>query len=378
MMRGAARPPPRARRARAAGFLPRCASAACAQRPRGAPRDELPEGRLGVAVAPLRFGGEPEVIEDVPSGTKKKSPPGVDAILRTAVVDRSPARAASPRARRAAAHPDRAPPPGRSTRAPARAPARGDRRRPDRWRPRSRRGSAPARRATGRRPSAPRRSWRRRRRRRHHRRPPPHTPPPPRDSARGGSARCPGETRPPRARRPRNGATRARASRTRSRGGRRSPRRRRARARARCRPFRHHPRRRSARPGAARDPAPERAVRGGPGRRPAPARRSARTAAPRRHAGAAFHVTQYRSHFFRFHGNLGFVRPVDPSGASSSGIIALSADDSGAISASLLASPEIAEIRATARAMKKRNVSSRAVSTATSRRSVRSCSATSG
>jgi len=43
------------------------------------------------------------------------------------------------------------------------------------------------------------------------------------------------------------------------------------------------------------------------------------------------------------------VRPVDPSGASSSGIIALSAEDSGAISASLLASPEIAEIRKTAR-----------------------------
>jgi RNA polymerase sigma-70 factor (ECF subfamily) len=43
------------------------------------------------------------------------------------------------------------------------------------------------------------------------------------------------------------------------------------------------------------------------------------------------------------------VRSVDKTGASSSGIIALSADDSGGISASLLASPELAEIRATAR-----------------------------
>jgi RNA polymerase sigma-70 factor (ECF subfamily) len=43
------------------------------------------------------------------------------------------------------------------------------------------------------------------------------------------------------------------------------------------------------------------------------------------------------------------VRSVDKTGASSSGIIALSADDSGGISASLLASPALAEIRATAR-----------------------------
>ena len=43
------------------------------------------------------------------------------------------------------------------------------------------------------------------------------------------------------------------------------------------------------------------------------------------------------------------MRSVDQSGASSSGIIALSADDSGAISASLLASPEIAEMRKAAR-----------------------------
>jgi RNA polymerase sigma-70 factor (ECF subfamily) len=43
------------------------------------------------------------------------------------------------------------------------------------------------------------------------------------------------------------------------------------------------------------------------------------------------------------------VRSGDKSTASSSGIIALSADDSGAISASVLASPEIAEIRATAK-----------------------------
>jgi len=43
------------------------------------------------------------------------------------------------------------------------------------------------------------------------------------------------------------------------------------------------------------------------------------------------------------------VRRVDQSGASSSGIIALSPDDSGAVSASLLASPELAEIRAAAR-----------------------------
>jgi len=43
------------------------------------------------------------------------------------------------------------------------------------------------------------------------------------------------------------------------------------------------------------------------------------------------------------------VRSVDQSGASSSGIIALSADDSGAVSASLLASKELAEIRAAAR-----------------------------
>jgi len=43
------------------------------------------------------------------------------------------------------------------------------------------------------------------------------------------------------------------------------------------------------------------------------------------------------------------VRSVDQSGASSSGIIALSAEDSGGASASLLASPELAEIRAAAR-----------------------------
>jgi RNA polymerase sigma-70 factor (ECF subfamily) len=43
------------------------------------------------------------------------------------------------------------------------------------------------------------------------------------------------------------------------------------------------------------------------------------------------------------------LRSVDQSGASSSGIIALSADDSGAISASLLAAPELAEMRAAAR-----------------------------
>jgi RNA polymerase sigma-70 factor (ECF subfamily) len=42
------------------------------------------------------------------------------------------------------------------------------------------------------------------------------------------------------------------------------------------------------------------------------------------------------------------VRSVDQSGASSSGVVALT-DDSGAISASLLASPEIAEMRASAR-----------------------------
>jgi RNA polymerase sigma-70 factor, ECF subfamily len=42
------------------------------------------------------------------------------------------------------------------------------------------------------------------------------------------------------------------------------------------------------------------------------------------------------------------VRSIHESGASSSGIIALS-DDSGAVSASLLASPELAEIRAAAR-----------------------------
>jgi len=43
------------------------------------------------------------------------------------------------------------------------------------------------------------------------------------------------------------------------------------------------------------------------------------------------------------------VRPGDKSSASSSGIIALSTDDSGAISASILASPEINELRATAK-----------------------------
>jgi RNA polymerase sigma-70 factor (ECF subfamily) len=43
------------------------------------------------------------------------------------------------------------------------------------------------------------------------------------------------------------------------------------------------------------------------------------------------------------------VRSVDQSGASSSGIIALSADDSGAISSSILASPEIAAMRAAVR-----------------------------
>jgi RNA polymerase sigma-70 factor (ECF subfamily) len=42
------------------------------------------------------------------------------------------------------------------------------------------------------------------------------------------------------------------------------------------------------------------------------------------------------------------VRRVDQSGASTSGIIALT-DDSGAVSASILASPELAEIRAAAR-----------------------------
>jgi RNA polymerase sigma-70 factor (ECF subfamily) len=43
------------------------------------------------------------------------------------------------------------------------------------------------------------------------------------------------------------------------------------------------------------------------------------------------------------------VRSVDQSGASSSGVIALSSEDSGAIAASLLASPEMAEMRAAAR-----------------------------
>ena len=43
------------------------------------------------------------------------------------------------------------------------------------------------------------------------------------------------------------------------------------------------------------------------------------------------------------------MRSVHESGASSSGIIALSADDSGAVSASILASPEIAELRSAAR-----------------------------
>jgi RNA polymerase sigma-70 factor, ECF subfamily len=43
------------------------------------------------------------------------------------------------------------------------------------------------------------------------------------------------------------------------------------------------------------------------------------------------------------------VRSVHESGASSSGVIALSADDSGAVSASILASPEIAELRRAAR-----------------------------
>jgi len=43
------------------------------------------------------------------------------------------------------------------------------------------------------------------------------------------------------------------------------------------------------------------------------------------------------------------VRRVDQSGAHSSGIITLSTDDSGAVSASVLASPELAEIRAAAR-----------------------------
>ena len=43
------------------------------------------------------------------------------------------------------------------------------------------------------------------------------------------------------------------------------------------------------------------------------------------------------------------MRSVDQSGASSSGIIALSADDSGAISSSILASPEIAALRAAVR-----------------------------
>ena len=43
------------------------------------------------------------------------------------------------------------------------------------------------------------------------------------------------------------------------------------------------------------------------------------------------------------------MRSVHESGASSSGIIALSPDDSGAVSASILASPEIAELRRAAR-----------------------------